>query len=157
MHFSPFYAPEDNDREAPRSYSQDEVDQLINERLSGERESHESALQAEKAARAQAEGALQALKMRDMAQQALLERHLPAQLMTMLRLDSEETLTQSLAAAESAFRAAIEEGVRTRLRGAAPSAIPLEAPRKPRSLSYRQAADLYKSDRAAYEKQFGGM
>ena len=95
--------------------------------------------------------------MRDMAQQALLERHLPAQLMTMLRLDSEETLTQSLTAAESAFRAAIEEGVRTRLRGAAPSAIPLEPPRKPRSLSYRQAADLYKSDRAAYEKQFGGM
>ena len=52
---------------------------------------------------------------------------------------------------------AMAEGVRTRLRGAAPSAIPLEPPRKPRSLSYRQAADLYKSDRAAYEKQFGGM
>jgi len=157
MHFTPFYAPEDNDQEAPRSYSQEEVDQLIAQRLGAERESHTAALQAEKSARAQAESDLRSIKMQAMAQQALLERGLPAQLMPMLRLDSEETLQQTLSAAESAFRTAIEEGVRSRLRGMPPSAAPLEAPKKTKTLSYQQAANLFKSDRAAYDKQFGGM
>jgi len=157
MHFTPFYAPEDNDQEAPRSYSQEEMEQLLAAQLQTQRESYESALNAEKAARAQAESALRSHEMREMAQSALRERGLPEALIPMLDLSGEEMLAQSLQSAESAFRAALEDGVRARLCGAAPSAVPLEKPRKAKPLSYRQAADLYKSDRAAYDKQFGGM
>ena len=153
MHFIPFYAPEDNDRETDRSYSQAELEQ----QLATQRESYESALIAEKAAREQAESALRSHEMRNMAQSALREKNLPESLMPMLDLSDEEALMGSLASAESAFRAALEDGVRARLCGTAPSAVPLEKPRKAKPLSYRQAADLYKSDRAAYDKQFGGM
>lgn len=153
MHFTPFYTPEDNDQEANRSYSQAELDQ----QLAAQRESYESVLNAEKAAREQAESALHSHEMRETALSALHKRGLPTSLMPMLDLSDEETLMNSMASAESAFRAALEDGVRARLRGAAPSAVPLEKPRKMKPLSYQQAADLYKSDRAAYNKQFGGM
>ena len=105
----------------------------------------------------QAESALRSHEMRETALSALREKNLPESLMPMLDLSGEEALMGSLASAESAFRAALEDGVRARLRGAAPSAVPLKKPHKTKPLSYQQAADLYKSDRAAYDKQFGGM
>ena len=157
MRLFPFYAPEDNDQEAPRSFSSEEVEALIEARLTSERESFENTLSVEKAAREQAESALRSHEMREMAQSVLRERNLPVELMHMLNLTSEETLTQSLAAAEAAFRTALEEGVRARLCGAPPSAVPIEKPQKQKPLSYQQAADLYKSDRAAYDKRYGGM
>lgn len=153
MHFHPFYAPEDNDQEAPRSFSPEEVEALIAQRISSER-----------AAREQAENALMekqqqifAHEMREAARSALEERGLPAQLIDVLNLSSKETLHTTLQCAESAFREALEEGVRTRLRGLPPSAPPAEQSQKTKPLSYRQAAALYQSDRAAYDKRYGGM
>ena len=157
MRLFPFYAPEDNDQEAPRSFSSEEVDALIEARLQSERESFENALNTEKIAREQAENALRSHEMREKAHAVLRERNLPEQLLGMLNLSSEATLDETLRSAEAAFRAALEEGVRARLCGAPPSAVPVEKSTKPKPLSYQQAAELYKSDRAAYDKRYGGM
>jgi len=155
MRFHPFLSPDDEGGADSRQFSESEVQQLLSQRLSEEKQRFDAALQLESAARQQAENALRerdaqlrAHEMRIKAQEALRSRHLPDQLIGTLNLTSEETLAQTLSAAEGAFRSALEEGVRDRLRGHAPSAAPLpQKSRKPISLSYQEAAANYIRDR----------
>lgn len=155
MQLYPFLAPDDAQDESEKRFTESEVQQLLAQRLSEEKQRYENALQNEAAARLQAEAALReregqlyAHEMRIKAQEALRSRQLPEQLIGTLNLESEETLTRTLSSSESAFRAALEEGVRTRLRGQAPGQIPLpQKTRKVKTLSYQQAAANYLSDR----------
>lgn len=155
MHIYPFLAPDDGNAGDDKRFSESEVQQLLTQQLNAEKQRYESALQNEAAARLQAENALRereeqlrAHEMRAKAQEALKARQLPEQLIGTLSLESEETLSRTLASAESAFRAALEEGVRSRLRGQAPGQIPLPPKaRKPKSLSYQEAAAYYLRDR----------
>lgn len=155
MQWYPFLSPDDEQGGNDKCFSEEEMQQLLLQRLSEEKQRYETALQNETAARLQAEAALREQKtelhahqMRLKALEALKERHLPEQLLPMLDLSSEDALTQTLSAAESAFRAALEEGVRTRLCGQAPSLVPLpQKSRKSRSLSYQEAAANYMRDR----------
>lgn len=159
------------EEQSERMLSQSEVNRLFTERLQKERRRFEAQLSQEKSARDKAEGLLrereeelrrrdqqlQAAALRRKAEEELQRRQLPAALLSALRLESEEAMHESLSAAESAFRTALESGVRERLRGQSPAA-PLPQPhdaRKPH-LSYQQAAQLYASDKAAYDRQYGG-
>lgn len=145
-----------------KTLRQSEVDRLIGERLLKERRRYENELAEQKTARERAESALSqreealfAFEMRQKAAEALARRGLPASLLGALRLQSEQALDDSLASAESAFRKALEEGVRARLSGqTAPAAPESETP--PVRMNYQQAAALYQADRAAYQKKFGG-
>lgn len=140
----------------------------LTERLQAQREQFENELSAEKNARGRLENQLrereetvrqyeEKLRLHEMENKArarLRERELPDALLPVLRLDSEETLDETLLLAESAFREAVESGVRARLR---PEPLPYPAKAgAPARLSYRQAAQLYCSDRTAYDKKFGG-
>ena len=154
MDFAPFLSPDDAAGEDKR-YTSEEVQQMLDSRLNEEKHRYESALQNESQARLQAENALREkekqLKTHEMrlkAQSALRERQLPDQLIGILDLSSEGALAQTLSVSETAFRSALEEGVRSRLRGQAPGLTPLpQKNRKPRSLSYQEAAALYERDR----------
>ncbi len=151
MQLYPFLAPDDGGGSDEKRFTASEMQQLLTE----EKQRYEAALQSEADARKQAEAALQkqeaalrAYEMREMAQEALRARQLPEQLIGALSLESEDALTRTLSAAENAFRAALEEGVRTRLRGQAPGQIPLpQKTRRQKPLSYQQAAANYLSDR----------
>lgn len=155
MQLYPFLAPDDVPIGDEKRFSESEVQQLLSDRLNEEKQRYESALQNEAAARLQAEatlrereGQLHAHEMRMKAQEALKARQLPEQLIGTLSLESDDALARTLSSAESAFRAALEEGVRTRLRGQAPGQIPLpQKARKPRILSYQEAAANYIRDR----------
>ena len=159
------------EQQGERMLSQSEVNRLFTERLQKERRRFEAQLSQEKSARDKAEGLLrereeelrrrdeqlQAAALRRKAEEELARRQLPAALVSTLRLENEDSLQSSLTAAESAFRTALENGVRERLRGQPPSApLPQPAAARKIRLSYQQAAQLYASDRAAYEKQYGG-
>ena len=154
MQLHPFYAPDDNQGGEEKRFTEGEMLSLLEQRLSAETQRYEAALQNEAAARMQAEAALREREeqlrtheMRIKAQDALKARELPEQLLNMLNLSSEDALHHSLSTAESAFRAALEEGVRSRLRGQAPSLVPLpQKNRKTRSLSYQEAAANYMRD-----------
>ena len=160
MLFAPFLSPDDAAGGEEKRYSGEEVQQMLESRLSEEKHRYESALQNESQARMQAESALhekekqlKAHEMRLKAQSALRERQLPDQLIGILDLSSEGALAQTLSVSESAFRSALEEGVRSRLRGQAPGLTPLpQKSRKPRSLSYQEAAALYVRDRQINNK-----
>lgn len=155
MLFEPFLAPDDVEGGEEKRFSESEVQQLLSQKLSEEKQRYEAALQNEAAARLQAEATLRereselrAHQMRQKAQEALKSRNLPDPLLNMLNLSSDETLSQTLSAAENAFRAALEEGVRSRLRGQAPGQMPLpQKARKTRNLSYQEAAANYMRDR----------
>lgn len=155
MQLYPFLAPDDADGAEEKRFTESEMQHLLTQRLNEEKQRYESALQSETAARLQAEAALHeregqlyAHEMRIKAQEALRSRQLPEQLIGTLSLENEDALSRTLSAAESAFRAALEEGVRTRLRGQAPGQIPLpQKTRKVKTLSYQQAAANYLSDR----------
>lgn len=151
MQLHPFLAPDDEAAGADKRFSESEVQQLLSE----EKQRFESALQNETAARLQAEatlrereGQLHAHEMRMKAQEALKSRQLPEQLIGTLNLENEDVLARTLTATEAAFRAALEEGVRTRLRGQAPGQTPLpQKARKTRTLSYQEAAANFMRDR----------
>ena len=155
MQLYPFLAPDDAQDEGEKRFTESEVQQLLTQRLNEEKQRYESALQNEAAARLQAEATLRereselrAQQMREKAQEELKSRNLPEQLLNMLNLSSDEALRQTLSTAESAFRAALEEGVRTRLRGQAPGQTPLpQKARRTKVLSYQEAAANYLSDR----------
>ena len=155
MRLHPFLAPDDAEGKSEKRFSESEMQQLLSEKLAEEKQRYETALQNEAAARLQAEAALhereselRAHRMRLKAQEELKSRNLPEPLLNMLNLSSDEALAQTLTVAESAFRAALEEGVCTRLRGQAPGLVPLpQKARKPKSLSYQEAAANYLSDR----------
>ena len=158
------------DEKQEKMLPQSEVNRLFTERLRQERRRFEAQLSQEKAARGKAEELLRQregelrrldeqqrqLALRRRAEEELDRRALPRALAPTLRLDSEDALRDSLDAAESAFRSALDQSLRDRLRLPAPAAAPAPAPaaRKP-ALSYREAAQLYASDRAAYDKRFG--
>lgn len=155
MRLHPFYAPDDTQGGDEKRFTEGEMQTLLEQRLTAETQRYETALQHETAARMQAEATLRqreeelrAHEMRIKAQDALKSRELPEQLLNMLNLSNEDALHRSLSTAESAFRAALEEGVRSRLRGQAPSLVPLpQKNRKTRSLSYQEAAANYMRDR----------
>ena len=155
MRLHPFLSPDDAEGGEEKRFSESEVQLIVSQKLNEEKQRYEAALQNEAAARLQAEatlrereGELRAHQMRQKAQEALKSRDLPDPLLNMLNLSSEETLAQTLSAAENAFRAALEEGVRSRLRGQAPGQIPLpQKTRKTRTLSYQEAAANYMRDR----------
>lgn len=155
MRFEPFLSPDDAEGGEEKRFSESEMQQLLSQRLNEEKQRYEAALQNEAAARLQAEATLREREselrehqMRQKAQEALKSRNLPDPLLNMLNLSSNETLAQTLSAAETAFRAALEEGVRSRLRGQAPGQIPLpQKARKTRNLSYQEAAANYMRDR----------
>lgn len=149
MHLHPFLAPDDAQEGNDKRFTESEMQQLLSEKLSIETQRYEAALQKEAALRQQAESALHehekalyAHEMRIKAQSALRERNLPEQLLGAINFTSDETLSQTLTAAEEAFRTALEEGVRSRLRDQAPTLVPLpQKSRKPRS--YQEAAADY--------------
>lgn len=155
MQLYPFLSPDDAGSDEEKRFTESEIQQLLSEKLAEEKQCYETALQNEAAARLQAEAALhereselRAHQMRQKAQEELKSRQLPAALISMLNLSSDEALAQTLTAAESAFRAALEEGVRQRLSSQAPSLIPLpQKTHKPKSLSYQEAAANYIRDR----------
>lgn len=155
MLLHPYLAPDDVPGESDKCFSQEEMQQLLSDKLSEEKQRYEAALKNEAAARRQAEALLQereaqlrAQQLLFKAQQELKNRDLPSPLLDALNLTSEETLYKTLAAAESAFRTALEEGVRSRLRGQAPSLAPLpQKNRKTRTPSYQEAAASYLRDR----------
>lgn len=155
MQLYPFLSPDDAEGGEEKRFSESEVQLLLSQKLTEEKQRYETALQNEAAARLQAEATLRereselrAHQMRQKAQEELKSRNLPEPLLNMLNLSSDETLSQTLSAAESAFRAALEEGVRKRLSGRAPGQIPLpQKTRKPRTLSYQEAAANYMRDR----------
>lgn len=151
----PLLSPDEMQGGDEKRYSQTEMQQLLDKRLSEEKQRYEAALQESAAARAQAENALHAREeellahtLRQKALDALQSRRLPSQLLGTLDISSEETLARTLAATETAFRAALEEGVRDRLRGQAPGLVPLpQKTHKPRTLSYQEAVAGYLRDR----------
>ncbi|MBQ7455194.1 MAG: hypothetical protein IJS53_02015, partial [Clostridia bacterium] len=92
--------------------------------------------------------------LRRRAEEELDRRALPRALAATLRMENENALRESLDAAETAFRSAIETGVRERLR--LPLSVPAPRGEAPASrLTYRDAARLYSSDKEAYKKRFG--
>ena len=147
----PFLAPDDVQEGTDKRFTESEMQQLLSEKITAETQRYEAALQKEAALRQQAETALNehkkalyAHEMRIKAQSALRERNLPEQLLGAINFSTDETLSQTLTAAEEAFRAALEEGVRSRLRSQAPSLIPLpQKSQKPRNRSYQEAAADY--------------
>ena len=161
-----------NEPTPEKTLTQTEVNQLMEERLQKERSRFEAQLREHKAARDQAEALLREreaeLKQRDeqlrahalrhRALKQLEARNLPSSLLDALQLTDEASLSASLKTVERAFRASLEDTVRDRLRGHAPSCMP-SAPAgvlaKPH-LNYLEAAALYQRDRAAYDKQYGG-
>ena len=141
MRFEPFLSPDDAEGGEEKRFSESEMQQLLSQRLNEEKQRYEAALR-------ERESELREHQMRQKAQEALKSRNLPDPLLNMLNLSSNETLAQTLSAAETAFRAALEEGVRSRLRGQAPGQIPLpQKARKTRNLSYQEAAANYMRDR----------
>ena len=154
MRLDPFLAPDDPQPADEKHFTESDIQEL-KDYFAAEKQRYETALRQEAAARQQAETtlhaqqeALHAHEMRLKAQEELRTRQLPEQLLGALNLSSEETLLSTLACAEDAFRKALEEGVRQRLSGHAPSLIPLPQKKsKPRSLSYQEAAANYIRDR----------
>ncbi len=152
----PFYAPAE-DAPNERAYTREETEQMIEERLAAQRSQYEQSLAAQQRACEEARQQLHAHEMRERAQSLLQEKGLPQSLIGALRLEDENALRKSLSCAEGAFRTALEEGVRARLRAGAIENIPQEAGKGTAArLSYRQAAEMYTLDPAAYQKQFGG-
>lgn len=160
-----------NEPAPEKTLTQSEVNQLMTERIQKERRRFEAQLSEQKNAREKAESLLReredALRARDeqlrqyemrrKAQDALSARNLPGALLNVLHFSDEATLESSLQALESAYRTSLEDGVRERLRGHAPFYAPPAAEKSPKpTLNYQQAAALYQSDRAAYDKQYGG-
>ncbi len=122
--------------------------------LAAERARWEAALLEQRTLREQAEAALRAQaertragEMRLRAADELARRGLPHTLISVLRCDSEEALSDSLSSVEQAFRASLEQGVRERLRGAAPAAPAEET--GGRRLSYQQAVRRYQQQKNA--------
>lgn len=160
-----------NEPAPEKTLTQSEVNQLMTELIQKERRRFETQLTEQKNAREKAENLLrereEELRRRDeqirqhelrrKAQDALAARGLPATLLNVLPLGDESTLDSSIQALESAYRTSLEKGVRERLRGQDPFYAPPvpEKITKP-TLNYQQAAALYQSDRAAYDKQYGG-
>ncbi len=143
--------------ETERTYTQSEAEALVNERLAEQKNGYEQSLRAQERTLDEYRQRLHAHEMRARAQTLLQEKGLPQSLIGALRLEDEHTLSQSLSCAEGAFRAALEEGVRARLRSDANDFMTQETGKNTSSrLSYRQAAEMYAHDPAAYHKNFGG-
>lgn len=142
--------------ETERTYTQAEAEALVSERLAAQKNGYEQSLRAQEQTLNEYRKQLHAHELRERAQALLQEKGLPQSLLGALRLEDEHTLSQSLSCAEGAFRAALEEGVRARLRADAGEPVAPESPRSAARMSYRQAAEMYSHDPINYHKNFGG-
>jgi len=96
-----------------KTFSQSDVNRIVNRRLAEERNKAEALF-------AQREGALARKELRLEAAGMLRQRKLPAALAALLDYENRERCAASLDAAEADFQAAVRDGVRQALRGLEP-------------------------------------
>jgi len=108
--------PQQATKQAPeeeRTFSQRDVNRIVNKRLAEEKSKAEALF-------AQRECALARKELRMEAADMLRQRHLPAVLAELLDYEDRERCAASLAAVEIDFQAAVREGIHQALRGLGP-------------------------------------
>lgn len=165
---------------AEKTFTQKDLDAIIDKRLARERTESEKRIQqavteAQKLAKMNAEERMEherqaresALKEREAditkrelraeAKSQLSEKGLPVELAEVLPYIDADGTSAALLAVEKVFRAAVEKGVMERLKGTAPK-VGVPAPvqvEKPEDLTYQERAALYQKDPAAFKKLYG--
>jgi len=122
------------------------------ERAEHEKQAHEKAL-------AEREAEITKRELRAEAKSQLSDKGLPIELAEILPYTDADTTNAAIVATEKVFRAAVEKAVTERLKGNAPKVGSATAAKElpdPDKLDYKERAELYRSDPATYKKLFGG-
>jgi len=102
------------------------------------------------------EAALSLRELKAAAASTLAEKGLPNELLNSLSYTDAESCNKSIEAVEAAFRAAVQAGVEDRLKGKETPKTGGAVLPAPEKMTYAERAALYQTDKAAYEKAFGG-
>lgn len=167
---------------AEKSFTQAELDAIIDKRLARERKEYQAKIDAavteaqklaqmsadERAAHerqelqkklSEREAEITKRELRAEAKSQLSDKGLPVELAEVLPYTDADTTNAALVAVEKVFRQAVEKGVTERLKGNAPKIGQTangNTIAEPEKLTYSQRAELYQKDPNQYKKLFGG-